>query len=452
MPLTDAPPRRAVLQADHEPADGDKVAGHVGCVLTITGVPPAAPTNTGLARPEHADRRRDHRRILGVLVVRSANGRRSRRAGTGFVINGVPFSGTGFGYNPATGRLRAKPSNGAARPLALCRITWTNRNPPGGANSDYTAADFQHMLLAAQVTNATGGRADASLVPSAGTDQLLGSTSTVCHSFQTSTDLGAAESSNYVGRSAAADRSAAVDQRRSSQFHRAAIRSVDRLGIATAARGTWTTTATGCRTAFGSIWACRSARPADGRLYKPLFAILCVDLDGRLNLNAHGSLAQTDTTDTERLPRSPHGLSTVIRRRNDAQPRRISRGQGYGPADINLSSILPLTPRQLISGSHRRQRYIKVATDSSERARRDQSIDPIWRNNWIEYESGTGNYWSFITVPATATVNDAGSYGTPPDPFGFGAIGLDLAGRPLWIILGGNYSGSARCLNNCRIS
>ena len=32
---------------------------------------------------------------------------------------------------------------------------------------------------------------------------------------------------------------------------------------------------------------------ADGRLYKPLFAILCVDLDGRLNLNAHGSLAQT---------------------------------------------------------------------------------------------------------------------------------------------------------------
>ena len=26
----------------------------------------------------------------------------------------------------------------------------------GGANSDYTAADFQHMLLAAQVPNAAG--------------------------------------------------------------------------------------------------------------------------------------------------------------------------------------------------------------------------------------------------------------------------------------------------------
>ena len=33
---------------------------------------------------------------------------------------------------------------------------------------------------------------------------------------------------------------------------------------------------------------------ADGRLYKPLFAILCVDLDGRLNLNAHGNVGPGD--------------------------------------------------------------------------------------------------------------------------------------------------------------
>ena len=45
-----------------------------------------------------------------------------------------------------------------------------------------------------------------------------------------------------------------------------------------------------------SIWVdlgmpARAAK--DGRLYKPLFAILSLDMDGRLNLNAHGSLAQT---------------------------------------------------------------------------------------------------------------------------------------------------------------
>jgi hypothetical protein len=46
-----------------------------------------------------------------------------------------------------------------------------------------------------------------------------------------------------------------------------------------------------------SIWVDLGfpARPLpDGRYYKPLFAIHCVDLDSRLNLNAHGQLAQTE--------------------------------------------------------------------------------------------------------------------------------------------------------------
>ena len=30
---------------------------------------------------------------------------------------------------------------------------------------------------------------------------------------------------------------------------------------------------------------------SEGKAYKPLFAILCLDMDGRLNLNAHGNLA-----------------------------------------------------------------------------------------------------------------------------------------------------------------
>ena len=29
----------------------------------------------------------------------------------------------------------------------------------------------------------------------------------------------------------------------------------------------------------------------DGRRYKPLFAIYCIDLDGKLNLNAHGGIS-----------------------------------------------------------------------------------------------------------------------------------------------------------------
>ena len=55
-------------------------------------------------------------------------------------------------------------------------LTPEPHNPPGGANSDYTAADFQHMLLAAQVPNArrAGGNPDAPLDAPAGTVPLLG--------------------------------------------------------------------------------------------------------------------------------------------------------------------------------------------------------------------------------------------------------------------------------------
>ena len=37
---------------------------------------------------------------------------------------------------------------------------------------------------------------------------------------------------------------------------------------------------------------------ADGRLYKPLFAILCLDLDGRLNVNTTGTTEQIAASHT----------------------------------------------------------------------------------------------------------------------------------------------------------
>ena len=65
------------------------------------------------------------------------------------LINGSPFSGTGFGYNPGAGTLTMT-STLNNYPLALLPGDPLNRNPAGGANSDYTAPDFQHMMLAAQ--------------------------------------------------------------------------------------------------------------------------------------------------------------------------------------------------------------------------------------------------------------------------------------------------------------
>ena len=64
-------------------------------------------------------------------------------------------------------------------------------------------------------------------------------------------------------------------------------------------------------------------------------------------------------------------------------------------------------------------------------------------NNWFEY--GLRDYWNFHR-----RVNNAGSYGSPPDPFGVGAVGLDLAGRPVYA--GMTYSGGGYLGFGCGIN
>ena len=197
------------------------------------------------------------------------------------------------------------------------------------------------------------------------------------------------------------------------------------------ASGTWTTTATACRTACGSIWGCRSVRPADGRLYKPLFAILCVDLDGRLNLNAHGSLAQADAN-----------YGTLVFNGQFAggvTPTTLGRGQGLGPAEINLSGILvdQSSTTLLVGNATYEGRYGSPATGGTPTAR--GRVLPRWtRSPRTNGSSTAATIRDFTTNPA---VDNAGSYGTPPDPFGVGAVGLDLAGRPIYA--GMNYTGPA---------
>src|SRR5262249_42076307 len=64
--------------------------------------------------------------------------------GDQYIINGFPYSGTGNGYNPSTGLLDAK---GVYGPLALEPRNPANFYPAGGSNCDYTAPDYQDMLL-----------------------------------------------------------------------------------------------------------------------------------------------------------------------------------------------------------------------------------------------------------------------------------------------------------------
>ncbi|MCE5269229.1 MAG: hypothetical protein LLG00_15235, partial [Planctomycetaceae bacterium] len=176
---------------------------------------------------------------------------------------------------------------------------------------------------------------------------------------------------------------------------------------------------------------------ADGRLYKPLFAILCVDLDGRLNLNAHGSLAQTAAAYAQQV--QPMGLCWSGTLAGGVASVSLPRGQGFGPADVNLNYVLsPSAPtdttlyQRLLTGANGYQgRYGATGVPGA------AGVDTLSINKWFQYagdsaNNGANNYWwGFLTAVPPAYVRD--SYGTPADPFGAGAVALDVAGRPLWM-------------------
>ncbi len=72
------------------------------------------------------------------------------------------------------------------------------------------------------------------------------------------------------------------------------------------------------------------ARSHKDKFYKPLFAIKVMDLDGRLNLNAHGDMADTapDYFIAERVPMLG-GIDSLD----------LPRGLGMGPAEISLRRL-----------------------------------------------------------------------------------------------------------------
>ncbi|MDC0936220.1 hypothetical protein OAS39_08020, partial [Pirellulales bacterium] len=77
----------------------------------------------------------------------------------------------------------------------------------------------------------------------------------------------------------------------------------------------------------------------NGRLVRPMAAVLCIDLDGRLNVNAHNSrqIAGMDSM--------PAGKTMAGVISSD-----LPRGAGYGPAEISLRSVLGSSVDEVING------------------------------------------------------------------------------------------------------
>jgi len=98
----------------------------------------------------------------------------------------------------------------------------------------------------------------------------------------------------------------------------------------------------------------------DGRLAKPLFAIMCLDLDGRVNVNAHGNPdpvwrenpglfastpggeipAEANIATDDTFAGSGVSYDSNVTLGNTATAPVLAKGLGFGPADVDLSAVI----------------------------------------------------------------------------------------------------------------
>ena len=240
--------------------------------------------------------------------------------GSRVVINGRPFSGSGGGqFDPRAGRGQPALSRMALYPnqsgRSLARILGKTSGPgyfsvrtgsgtesnSRGPNESYDTFDFQNMFLA-------GFKFDGNLNRS-----RIERSSFYRPELPTNTFDGAKGDFRAFKRGGPNNDGVVVDNNNDGEPD-----------------GIWM-----------DIGLSVENRP-DGSCIKPLVSYLVVDLDGRINLNAHGSLVRD----------GDHSMSEIGLLGNPES--NLKRGQGYGPPEITMSQVLPGSQGQIIRNRYGR--------------------------------------------------------------------------------------------------
>lgn len=505
-----------LVELSLEGVDSGVIHRYAGNVLTITGGPAAGQSTrivsynptTGAVQivargkipfgadglPGRAGDDDDSNGTTDDLTETFWTGSDDLQPGDPFLINGTPFSGTGFGYHKDSDLLNAwdpyqEPSdpNDPATwsepgvwPYALLPnpVAFTpNFSPlgyfdptgPGGANEDYDAPDIQNMILAAQIGTADG----LVTIPSLHRTALIRYWCKKWAEWNGDPALAtfdplSPDTFEQLYRDLPLNLKRKITLRPLPEHH----------PDFTGSNPAWVPGSNHYETGFNPLWnyerrdldgdgkldytwdwdvdndgdglpdgiwldlglPVRSM--PDGRLYKPLFSILCVDLDGRLDLNASGCLAQTDEDyyDSPNLGGQGGGVGggyfdpfddgnfyyAGVDPTMGNSAVNPARGQGYGPPEINLR---PLFDTLTEYEDFLNERYGPEEDDPGV-----DGDDPLSANMWYEY--GGADYWgqSAIDQMAMASVFEdvTGAFGSPPNPQGDCAIGLDPGGRPLY--------------------
>ena len=334
------------------------------------------------------------------------------------IINGRPFNGTGFGYDSSAAS--ADPKLNPAYALQPNQLLQTNATElanfvSGDADESYDAVDFQNMALAGIIPTVTTTAPDGVVVvPSFHRPELVNywvandptqlERAIMRPMPWNHPDFDGSNPQLTLAKNPTAAQTTAFLSR---------LAGVDPLSPTTRINP-WDVDNDGDRIA-DSIWV-DLGFPAqtmpDGKQVRPLFAFLCTDLDGRINLNTAGSaghltgvLAKNATTN---LLRNESSSSLPI-------------GAGLGPAEINPGYSTTSSYPLFRNANSTDQYYTMLASRYGANQRPGANgMDTFASVKLFEFPT---NYFTGTTGKA---------YNNPPDLFGELAFGLDYRGQPTY--------------------
>ena len=345
--------------------------------------------------------------------------------GDRFIVNGQVFNGSGSGYNPnpVVGQPqyindRQHPLGSglpsALRPHFAFAAGETVANV-GGADESYDAVDYQNMFLAMVMAGATGSQ---DIIPSYHRPALI--------NYWRNRLAGATPDQQKQAMRQFVLRPTQLDHPSFSGSNPAFTFPVSNPPTAQQLTRLYNVLMNGQWDVDNdndgipdSIWVDLEfpvITTRSGRSVKPLVAILVKDMDGRLNLNAHGHLHQAGGNYVDLATgQLVQGTGPFAGSAGAALTQRVPRGRGYGPAEIFYGHAL--------------------ANPSTE-------LNPLLTNRYANGQPGRPNLNDTLTLlrslrfPANYTSERNTPYYSPPDIWGMDAQALNFSGQA-WSQFGG---------------
>jgi hypothetical protein len=180
-----------------------------------------------------------------------------------------------------------------------------------------------------------------------------------------------------------------------------------------------------------------------GKLVKPLAAVLCIDMDGRLNVNAHGTLDLAEDFGANLTSiansMSPLLASTggVLRLAGGGVTSNdMPRGSGFGPADVSLKHVLdPAIFQAVIRGTPTVPgRYGPDGDPNLRRAGLPGQLDVLTRVSKIGWPDTMGGLSGFVTPPDLRA-----RYGLGVNDFGQPMFEANYDQQDGWALLASPY-------------